>query len=79
VLDARGMACDKESSTREIAMESLLDSLLKDRHYIDGEMQKLENEIERLKMQRELLLYKRRLVTDAIAQLEDIEYESVGF
>ncbi len=60
-------------------MESLLDSLLKDRHYIDGEMQKLENEIERLKMQRELLLYKRRLVTDALAQLEDIEYESVGF
>lgn len=60
-------------------MESLFDSLLKDRHYIDGEMQKLENEIERLKMQRELLLYKRRLVTDAIAQLEDIEYESVGF
>ena len=60
-------------------MKSLFDSLLKDRHYIDGEMQKLENEIERLKMQRELLLYKRRLVTDAIAQLEDIEYESVGF
>lgn len=60
-------------------MKSLLDSLLKDRHYIDGEMQKLENEIERLKIQRELLLYKRRLVTDAIAQLEDIEYESVGF
>jgi hypothetical protein len=79
VLDTRGMACDKKASTKEIAMESLLDSLLKDRHYIDGEMQKLENEIERLKMQRELLLYKRRLVTDAIAQLEDIEYESVGF
>jgi hypothetical protein len=79
MLDVRGMACDKGSSTEEIAMKSLLDNLLKDRHYIDGEMQKLENEIERLKMQRELLLYKRRLVTDAIAQLEDIEYESVGF
>lgn len=57
-------------------MNSLLDSLLKDRHYIDGELQKLDYEIERVKMQRELLLYKRRLVTDTISRLEEIEYES---
>jgi len=57
-------------------MNSLLDSLLKDRHYIDGELQKLDYEIERVKLQRELLLYKRRLVTDSISRLEEIEYES---
>ena len=57
-------------------MNSLLDSLLKDRHYIDGELQKLDYEIERVKMQRELLLYKRRIVTDTISRLEEIEYES---
>jgi len=57
-------------------MNSLLDSLLKDRHYIDGELQKLDYEIERVKLQRELLLYKRRLVTDTISRLEEIEYES---
>jgi hypothetical protein len=57
-------------------MNSLLDSLLKDRHFIDGELQKLDYEIERVKMQRELLLYKRRLVTDTISRLEEIEYES---
>jgi hypothetical protein len=67
--------CDKGSSAKERAMQSLIDSLLKDRHFIDGELSQNDNEMERLMMQRELLLYKRRLVNEAIQRLEEAEYE----
>jgi hypothetical protein len=74
-VDALARMCDKGSSAKERAMQSLIDSLLKDRHFIDGELSRNDNEMERLMMQRELLLYKRRLVNEAIQRLEEAEYE----
>ena len=52
-------------------MNNLLDSLLKDCHFIDGELQKLDYEMERIKLQREMLFYKRRLTAEAISRLEE--------
>ena len=59
-------------------MQSLIDSLLKDRHFIDGELMQNDNAMERLMIQRELLLYKRRLISEAIQRLEEAEYETTG-
>ena len=54
-------------------MESLMDSLIKDRHFIDGELLNIQNQMERLTVQREILLYKRRLTLEAIARLHEME------
>ena len=54
-------------------MESLMDSLMKDRHFIDGELLNIQNQMERLTVQREILLYKRRLTLEAIARLHEME------
>ena len=54
-------------------MESLIDSLMKDRHFIDGELLNIQNQMERLTVQREILLYKRRLILEAIARLHEME------
>lgn len=54
-------------------MESLMDSLIKDRHFIDGELLNIQNQMERLTVQREILFYKRRLTVEAIARLHEME------
>jgi hypothetical protein len=77
-VDALAWICEEGSSAKERAMQSLIDSLLKDRHFIDGELSQNDNAMERLMIQRELLLYKRRLISEAIQRLEEAEYETTG-
>jgi hypothetical protein len=55
-----------------------MENLLKYRQFLDKELETNYHEVERLMLQRDLLLHKRRLLNEELQRLESEEYENFG-